>query len=169
MSEALTITEGPASIAVVLKPNRSITAEGLKGFFAIMAGFSLAVAGTSFYHGNVFAPLFAVAELGVLALCLKVVWRSLDRGERITLGPDAVEVERIPGGLVARFNPHWVQVVSRPQQENMGRDAVFLTSHGRSVEVGSFLSEPQRAALAQHLRELVASQRDRITPSHLHR
>ena len=73
-----------------LRPNRSASLRGLYGFFALMVATSLAVSGYSFSQGNAFAPLFAVLELALLAVCLRLVWRGLAARERLELTEQAM-------------------------------------------------------------------------------
>lgn len=161
MTHAIAVDPQPEPIALELRPNRSITAAGLKGFFAVMAATSLSVAGFSYAQGNVFAPVFAVLELALLAFCLRLVWRGLSRGERIVFGEGSVDVERDREGLVARFNPYWVRVVSEAGPTPTERRRLLLTSHGRSIEVGAFLNEEERTRLEERLKGLIAARRAR--------
>lgn len=131
-----------------LSPDRSLDLRGLFAFFAVMAAASLLVSGFSFSQGNAFAPAFALAELALLAACLRLVWRRLARRERLALTGEALLVEA--GGRCERFHPYWVQVL---------RDAggaVRLRSHGREIEVGAFLSPRERDQLAASLRAALA-------------
>jgi uncharacterized membrane protein len=163
MTQAIAVEALGTPVELEIRPNRSITAAGLKGFFVIMAMTSLVVAGFSFAQGNVFAPVFAVLELLLLAFCLRLVWRSLNRGERIVFRGDSVDVERDREGLVARFNPYWVRVASEAGTTPNERRRVLLTSHGRSVEVGAFLNEGERSGLEERLKELIALHRARAS------
>lgn len=156
MTQAIALEARTSPVALEIRPNRSITAAGLRGFFVMMAMTSLVVAGFSFAQGNVFAPVFAVLELSLLGFCLRLVWRSLNRGERVVFREDSVDVERDSEGLVARFNPYWVRVASEAGSSSTERRRVFLTSHGRSVEVGAFLNEGERAGLEERLKQLIA-------------
>ncbi len=90
-----------ARIEFRLRANRSVSAAGLLAFFAVLAGWSIAVAAFSAGQGNVFAPFFAAAELSVVAVCLRLVWRQLGRVEWIALAPEAVRVARDDGSAVA--------------------------------------------------------------------
>jgi uncharacterized membrane protein len=102
-----------------------------------------------------------VLELSLLAFCLRLVWRGLNRAERIVFGEGSVDVERDRDGLVARFDPYWVRVESEPGASPTDRRRLLLTSHGRSIEVGAFLNEEERSRLEQRLKELIAARRAR--------
>ena len=95
-------------------------------------------------------PVALLHSAGV-ALALRWLWRSGERGEEIAIGPAAVEVRR-GAGAVFSAHPHWVR---------MGVDGddgrVTLSSSGRWVEVGAFLGPAERSQLARCLKEFLAA------------
>lgn len=137
---------------LVLRPNRSLSAAQLRSVVMVLGAVALGTAVFSWTQGNAFAPLFALLHMGFVALCLFLAWRRGDRSEVIALGPDAVEVWRGPEGETAfSAHPHWVRLSVSPD----GR--VWLGSHGRHVEIGGFLGEPERGRLAAQLKTLLAA------------
>lgn len=144
----------PFACEFLLRPNRSLSARGLVVFFTGLATVGIAVAVASAGQGNRFAPAFAVMELLLVGLCLRLAWRRLDRQERIALSGEGVVVERGPGA--ARFDPYWVRVERRPG-ERPGDERLVLTSHGRAVEIGAFLGLDERGALERDLRQALAA------------
>lgn len=139
---------GAAEWVWELRPNRSLGARGTAAFFAIMCGTSAAVSGYSYSQGNVYAPLFALAELAVLALCLRLVWRKSLMRERLRLNAQALVIEA--GQRRASFHPGWVRL----RRDEVGH--VRLRSHGREIEVGAFLPEQERDELAVSVRQALA-------------
>lgn len=131
-----------------LRPNRSFGSRDLAVFFAVMCATSAAVSGYSFSQGNVYAPLFALAELSALALCLRLVWRKLSAHERMSLTAQALVVET--GSARASFHPYWVQL----RRDGQGR--VRLASHGHEIEIGAFLPEWERDELAASVKDALA-------------
>jgi uncharacterized membrane protein len=146
----------PFACEFLLRPNRSLSARGLAVCFAGLATVGIAVAVASAGQGNRFAPAFAVAELLLVGVCLRLASRRLDRQERIVLAGDGVVVEREPGA--ARFDPYWVRVERRPG-ERPGDERLVLASHGRAVEIGAFLGADERGALERDLRQALATLR----------
>ncbi|SDD83681.1 DUF2244 domain-containing protein [Aquimonas voraii] len=129
----------------VLKPNRSLDLRQARRFFALVVATSVLVSGYSWTQGNVFAPVFAVAELSVLALVFWVVWRRAERAEVISINPDRVSVNRVPELVEALSEPTpWVRIEARDGQ-------LYLASRGRRVDVGRFLGEAEREQLAKDL------------------
>jgi uncharacterized membrane protein len=149
-------------VALCLRPNRSISARGLARFFALLATTSIAVAVYSASQGNVFAPPFAVLELSVLALCLRLVWVGLGCQETIALSSAGVSVVHRPAWPQdpVGFHPCWVRLERQPGRTGTARERLMLTSHGRALEIGAFLGDEEREALEQRLRQALAQCRE---------
>lgn len=140
-----------------LRPPRALTARQFKALFAVLAGAMWLVAGLGWLTGNVFAPLFALLHSALLALALRWLWRSGERGEDITIGPELVEVSRsavagTAASEVFRAHPYWVRLRIEETGEN-----ISLASSGKRVEVGTFLGPGERRELAGQLQDLLAA------------
>jgi uncharacterized membrane protein len=78
----------------------------------------------------------------------------------LRLFPDRLVVERIDArGRLTAFSlqPYWLQVILQRAQEP--DSTLFLRSHGRQLEVGAFLSGPERRAFADELLRVLDQQR----------
>lgn len=140
-----------------LRPPRALTARQFKGLFAALAGAMWLVAGVGWLTGNVFAPVFALLHSAMVAAALRWLWRSGERGEDITIGPELVEVSRTAQAAAAaqavfRAHPYWVRL--RVEQSG---ERISLASSGRRVEVGNFLGPAERRELAGQLQDLLAA------------
>lgn len=153
MIETATSARSADSLEVEVRPNRSVGFGQLMGFYLALAACSLTVAAFSAAQGNVFAPLFAALELGLLYGLLRLVWKGLARSERIALAADGLTVAWSPSGRQAAFDPWWVRVERLPGRSPAEPRRVVLGSHGRRVEVGAFLAGGERDALERLLRE----------------
>lgn len=151
---------------MVLRPNRSLGSAELLLVFAVIAAASSLVAGFSFWQGNVFAPLFAILELSVLALCLRLVWLRAGRCEEVIIGPDAVRLRLSDrrGAVEFRFHPSWVRLQEQAPTRRGHPRKLYLGSHGKRVELGTFLSDEERGELARRLAGLLAQARVEATP-----
>ena len=160
------VTPGEA-VSMVILPHRSLTRAGLWWFLAAQSaaagGFALLAA----YGGNVFAPLFAIAELAVVAACLARVWRGAGAaGEVITLWPDRLEIACIGANAPpARFHPYWARLSLQPGNWRGAPGRLLVRSHGREVEIGAFLNEEERRDLADRLSGLLARARGAPPPA----
>lgn len=148
----------PARLMIL--PHRSLTRAGLWLFLAMQSMAAGSFAGLAAWRGNVFAPFFAVLELGVVAYALSRVWRKSAAGEVITLSASAVEVARTDASAEPlRFHPYWARLELKPGRRFGWPSRLVLRSHGRETEIGRFLNEAERAALARQLNELLAQAR----------
>jgi uncharacterized membrane protein len=141
-------------VTLWLRPNRALSRRGLRGLIMGLALLALATAGLGAWQGNVFAPLFALVESFAMAAALGAAWRAGDRGERITLDTKSLEVRSLPGHRRVCFQSYWVRVLLAPGR---GHQRLLLRSHGRELEIGSFLAEEERAELSGKLRKLLAA------------
>ena len=148
----------PARLLIL--PHRSLTRAGLWLFLAMQSMAAGGFAGLAAWRGNVFAPFFAVLELGVVAYALSRVWRKSAAGEVVTLSASAVEIARTDGSAEPlRFHPYWARLQLQPGRRFGWPHRLVLRSHGREVEIGRFLNEAERAVLARQLSELLAQAR----------
>lgn len=150
---------GRAGVAIRLRPNRSASPAGIVACFSAIALTALGVALFAASQGNVYAPVFAVIDIGVVGASFWLVRKGLSREETISLTPEAVTVRRWPGNFEASFNPWWVKLEVKPGSTANEPVRVCMGSHGRSIEVGVFLAEAERLELRDRLLEALAAAR----------
>ena len=142
-------------VSLVLLPHRSLTRAGLVAFLVgqslVAGGYALLAA----WRGNVFAPVFAVLELALLSGCLVQVWKASGKGQIITLTPTQLDVAPTSGAEGVQFHPYWTHVRLERGSWRGWPSRLLVGSHGREVEVGAFLNEDERQALARRLMELL--------------
>lgn len=147
--------------SAVIAPHRSLSR---RGFLIFMA----AVGGVSFATGLVFLsmgawPVFGFFGLDVLLIFLafRANYISGRAREVIRITESELLVRRISakGAMVEwRFNPYWVRI-------DVGRDhdgdlqTVSLTSHGSKLEIGYWLSPPEKADFLAALSAALATAR----------
>ncbi|WP_085883442.1 DUF2244 domain-containing protein [Oceanibacterium hippocampi] len=137
----------------VLRPHRSL---GPHGFAILM----IAIAGISFAAGLFFFligawPIFGFFGLDVLLIYLafRFSYRDARAFEAIRLQDDALIVRRVDrhGRFEeCRFQPNWLRLDL--EEPETGPGMLVLTSHGRSVSVGRFLTRDERQELTAALR-----------------
>ncbi|MBX6320520.1 MAG: DUF2244 domain-containing protein [Rhodospirillaceae bacterium] len=143
----------PVVFDALLTPHRSLSPFG---FFLLMG----AVALVGFAMGVTFLMMgawpvfgFCGAEIGLFYLLFQMSYRSARMFERVRLTPSLLMVERHDlKGRVRRwtFQPYWLRVSMDDPPRHESR--VVLSSHGRSLTVGSFLSPEERLDFARALR-----------------
>ncbi|EKS30165.1 DUF2244 domain-containing protein [Afipia felis] len=137
-----------------LTPHRSLSRRG----FIILMTFLCVV---SFTAGIVFLrmgawPVFGFFGLDVLLIywAFRVNYARARASEHLVLTPHELRLRRVSHrGHVMEwtFNPHWVRL-DQEEHEEFGIERLYLTSHGRSVAVGSFLGPDEKASFAKALR-----------------
>ncbi|KAF1007100.1 MAG: hypothetical protein GAK28_02071 [Luteibacter sp.] len=136
-----------------LKPNRALDKRGLWRLIIALSAIALATALFGAWQGNVFAPVFALVEAFVVGFALGAAWRAGDRGERIAIDRDTLEVRVVPGRRVSHFQTYWVRV---GLVQRNGRQRLLLTSHGNELEIGAFLGEEERVDASRKLMVLLS-------------
>jgi uncharacterized membrane protein len=149
----------------LLYPHRSL---GRKGYAILIAGTAVVVS----LYGLVFLAIGAWPIFGFLGGEWLLFWflfrkhhRGDDRAERIRLYSDHLLFERFDrkgNHTKERLQPYWLNVILERAGEP--DNALFLRSHGRSIEVGAFLSPQERRDLAAELGAVL--QRHRSSPAH---
>ena len=141
----------------VLRPHRSLSTGG---FLILMVLYG----GVSFLAGAYFFVLGAWPVLGFFGLSVLLVYaafrlnyRAARQVETVEIGPDALAVTASNDrGDQQRhtFNPYWLQI--ELVELAGGVSQLRLSSKGRSLVVGHFLSDPERRDLAVALRGAIA-------------
>jgi uncharacterized membrane protein len=160
MEKAHPLRCGPVSagLTIRLAPHCALSTRGALYFYASACAPPCGVAGLMALRG--WWPVLPFAGLEMLLLGA-VLWHSLrrrDRGEVITVTDELIEIN----SQVARkqsivFPRHWAQVKLRRAASPLHPSRLLIMSHGRSFEVGSFLTEEVRRELAGRLRRAVGN------------
>lgn len=142
----------------IIMPNRAMPWLQQVYLFSIIAAFSMGI-GVGFYlQGLTLILPFAGIELAALAIALYVsAWRG-GRKEVIRITHERVQVE---SGIdkpdtEVEFDKTWLQVVLVKPKIRWYPSQLMLRSHGRQMEIGSFLNEEERKGLAIVLRQALA-------------
>jgi uncharacterized membrane protein len=146
--------DGRVFFDAVLHPHRSLTRRGFALVMAVAAAGLLAV-GLLFLLLGAWPVLgFCGLELLLLYVAFRVSFRDARASERIRLSDAGLEISRMtPDGAVAgswRFPPNWLRVTidETPRHDS----PLILSSHGRNVVIGRFLTPDERIELAAALR-----------------
>ena len=156
----------PLLFDAVLTPYRSLSPRG----FAIL----MATAGIiGFAFGASFIALgawpifgFCGAEWLLFYLFFRLNYRAARLQERIRMTHEVVTIERRdPRGRVQNwsFQPYWLRIEMDDPPEHESQ--LSLTSHGKRLTIGRFLSPPERHELAQALRAALAAAKRGPLPS----
>jgi uncharacterized membrane protein len=143
-----------------LTPHRSLPPAG---FYLLMG----AVGGVSLTMGIMFLLIGAWPVFGFLGLDVALLYFAFRMNYRAALARETVRLDELeltvqrfsPSGHERRwsFQPYWLKV--RHEAASEYPVPLVLASHGRQLEIASFLSQPEKTELAEALRE--ALQRSR--------
>ena len=162
MSETNAASADEPFFRALLTPHRSL---GRTGFMVLMGAliFGWLATGAIFLSQGAW-PVFGFFGLDVLLIyvAFRLNYRSGRAYERVRLTERQLEVMRVgPGGEVGRweFEPTWLQISmdNPPRHDSQLR----LTSHGRSLVIGAFLTPAERVEVADALRNAIAEWRNR--------
>ena len=145
----------------VLHPHRSLSPEG---FVVLMIAVSL----VCFSAGAAFVVMGAWPVLGFFGLdvlliyvAFRVNYRWGRMYETVILTEDNLTIERVtPDGRINRwrFQPYWLRVsMDDPPYHD---SALTITSHGKALVIGAFLTPEERLEVADALREALATLRE---------
>ncbi len=144
--------EQPAPFDVVLFPQRSLAPRGFAIVMATVGAVSFAMGTFFLIHGA--WPVFGFFGLDVALLywAFRANYRSGRQYETVFLDCRTLRVARVdPKGRRRQwsFEPYWLRVELDDPPGRGGR--LRLTSHGRSLTIGTFLPPEERAEVARAL------------------
>lgn len=150
----------------VLTPHRSLSLSGFWTLMLLVGSFTVA-AGVRFWAMGAWPiSAFFLLDLGLMYGAFQLSYRSGRRMETVQLSDEELRVCRIdPQGRVTcwSFQPYWVRVqMAEPPEED---SQIALTSHGRRLTIGSFLSLEERVQLAERLRDVLSRRRSFLPPA----
>lgn len=142
---------------IVLKPNNSATWRFNMMVVASLALIGLLISTFFFVQGLwVIAP-FSGLELLMLLTCLYLCTRSNIQTEVIKFSPDKVIVEQ--GRTFAEksweYHRTWAKIFVKKPKHRGHPDQIVIRSHGKELELGSFLNKDDKEALVKKLRHII--------------
>lgn len=146
--------------SAILLPHRSLSRKGFVTLMAIV-GVIAFVCGVLFLSLGAW-PVFGFLGLDVLLLYIafRLNYRSGRMFEQVDLSTRELRITRVhPSGKAESwsFNPYWVRLVLEERED--GADVLSLTSHGRRLVFGDFLSDGEKKDFATALGNALSSQR----------
>lgn len=156
MITRLPVAAETGQVTLLLAPNRALSRGQVRRLVWEVCIAALLVAALAAWGGDVFAPMFTLIEIPVVAIAFWLVWRSGDRKERITLDTDQVRIEQLPsrGRAASTFPAAWTRV--KVLDRGDGHRHVVLAAQGREQEVGKCLGDDERMQLSQWLKTLLS-------------
>ena len=147
------LAETDGEFEFISRPNRSLTRAQQQRVFWGLAGVCFGIASAFAALGYWLVLPFAGLEIGLLAWAFEAIRARESDYESVTIRGDTLVLEWHEGKRSGRreMNRHWARVICHCRRP--GRCRLSLRSHGRETEVGHFLNDEGRLALAQMLRK----------------
>ena len=138
---------------IQIAPNCSLRPQSALAFFGSICLVSFAIAGSLAWRGMWPILPFAGLEMLVLGWALRVSLRRRNFSQTIIVSEDRIMVQTRNGTLHEQFEfpRHWAQVKLQRADSRWHPSRLTVQSHGRSCEIGGFLTEEERRALAARL------------------
>ena len=156
----MSATAEPVLFDAMLRPNPPMPPAALKAVAALVAAINLVFGLYFLSRGAWPVTPFLGADVALLVWAFRASYRASQNREHLHLTPMLFRVERLPPkGAATRvdFNPYWLRVDLEETAGRAGR--LTLASHGRAVQIGSFLPPAERQSLAGALRAALTKAR----------
>ena len=140
-----------------LQPYRSLPPRGFGAVMAVLAGASFVMSVGCVMLGAWPVTGFFGLDVALVYFAFRVSYRSARKIEHVRLTAADLTVERV--GVRGdrhhwRFEPVWTRLVFEELDEDENR--LSVTSHGRRLSLGAFLSPAQRRQLYCELADALA-------------
>ena len=157
---AVNADPAPVLFDAILHPNTSLSRRGFAVLMTAVAAISLTIGGIFFASGAWPILGFYGVDVAIVYWAFRVNYNDARRYEKVRLTAETLTVERggpSRGPKIWSFQPYWLTVsLDDPPQHH---SQLTLSSHGRSLIVGSFLSPDERKEFAAALREALSRAR----------
>ena len=145
------------SYRFVLSPNCSISWRELVLFYLLTCVVAVTIGLFFTLQGLWLVLPFSGLEMLLLGIALYVTSRKVYRREVITLDQELTRIEKGVRKVQQswEFKTHWVRVIDQPGDGPRSSRRLALSMSGESVEVGSFLANSEKEALAFQLKDCI--------------
>ena len=145
------------SYRIVLSPNCSISWRDLLLFYVFTCVIALAIGVFFSLQGLWLVLPFSGLEMAALGYALYLTSRKVYRQEVITLDQNRTRVEKGVQRIDEswEFETPWLRFVDEPLGPSRRQRRLALGSHGNYVEIGHFLDNTEKDALAFQLKDCI--------------
>jgi len=145
------------SYRFVLSPNCSISWPELVLFYFFTCLIALAVGLFFTLQGLWLVLPFSGLEMLALGGGLYLTSRKVYRREVITLDPEHIRIEKGVQRIDQswEFKTPWIRIIDELPDCRSPRRKLAISMYGESVEVGSFLADSEKEALAFQLKDCI--------------
>ncbi len=149
--------EAGSGFRIVLSPNCSISWRELVIFYIITCVVALAIGLFFTFQGFWLVLPFSGLEMLALGFCLYLTSRKVYRQEVITLERERTLIEKGVQQVDQswEFDTPWLRLIDHKSGPRDSQRKLAIGSHGNYVEVGNFLDNSEKDALAFQLKDCI--------------
>ncbi len=149
--------ETGSGFRIVLSPNCSISWRELVIFYVITCVVALAIGLFFTFQGFWLVLPFSGLEMLALGSCLYLTSRKVYRQEVITLERERTLIEKGVQQVDQswEFDTPWLRLIDHKSGPRDSQRKLAIGSHGNYVEVGNFLDNTEKDALAFQLKDCI--------------
>jgi uncharacterized membrane protein len=152
-----TSTNNTGLKTIVLKPNNSASWQFNMAILGFVAFVLISASSYFAYHGLWLIFPFAGLEILVLFICIYLRLRANHNTEVITVDKSTVVVER---GVYQpekswKYHRMWTKIFVKQPVFRGHPKRIFICSHGKQLELGSFLNKQDKEILIKDLKDAV--------------
>lgn len=156
MVETSTDTDTGLS-TIVLRPNNSSSWQFNMVIVSSLAFIAFCISTFFALQGIWLVFIFAGLEVSALLICLYLRLRANIRIEVITFDEDTVIIERGRYHAEKSWKYHrlWTKILVKRPGTHGRQKQIFIRSHGKELELGSFLNKRDKDILVQNLKSVI--------------
>ena len=156
MVETSTDTDTGLS-TIVLRPNNSSSWQFNMVIVSSLAFIAFCISTFFALQGIWLVFIFAGLEVSALLICLYLRLRANIRIEVITFDEDTVIIERGRYHAEKSWKYHrlWTKILVKRPGTYGRQKQIFIRSHGKELELGSFLNKQDKDILVQNLKSVI--------------
>lgn len=135
----------------LVQRNCSLTPRQTVAVWAALLALSLVIGLVFAWQGAWYVLIFSALEMAAVTAAFVIYSRHATDCDRIVYENGLLLVEKVRGGRaqLTQLDPYWLRIVA-PRRR---RDPIWLEARGIAVDVGTWLPEEPRRALARELRK----------------
>jgi uncharacterized membrane protein len=151
------IDKNTGSATIILKPNNSSSWQFNMRVVTSLALIAFLMSSYFALHGLWLIFPFGVLEVGFVFVCLYMRMRANIKTEVITFDETTVLVEsgRYHAEKSWKYHRVWTKIFVKNPTTRGYPKKIFIRSHGRDLELGSFLNKKDKEILIKDLKDLV--------------
>ena len=145
----------PEQTLFELRPNASMTNRQYVGLCIWVSVFLIIISLRFLIIGAWMIVPFTILDTLFVIIILRIVRNSNNRIEEIHCSSDQLIIYRGKGRSLQQwqFNPYWAKVIIKKNPHPWYPSRLLIRSHGKSVELGKYLTEEEKEKLAYEIVE----------------